>query len=1011
MNSASNSLGHNPWELPRPGPKPLAGPERSAWLDLRLLRRHRKDLEDLLDRIGLELRRNQPKELDHDLVAEEVLKFVDQVTLKNSRAIVVRVLLQHLHAGFKRYCRQHSMKAPRIPLLADLGLEEGLLDGDTLDDYRRYTQLVQIWVRRFGEWQTAGDKVPVQETVSLIVMSAILFGGLPEREHWKALLTAKETSWLTEGDCLWFEYPFVGNAYRWIVDPVTESLWRRAKAERKLCWSDIARTLTMRAILTPYTRVVGGGMGLGTENPTLLLERAVRASLVRHYAPDTAAIAMGRLPNTALPRGTWRRILSGRVGSGAANVEISTSIRSRSMPRRAGVDPFVLKIFDSIEMAVKWNPEQYKSEGLKSTEKKEDQRTRYVDHVKTEIDMIRGDIRRHYEAFGEDGAQSFVMAICQFVADIVETGGAVKAKLAPDTIDAYTCELIRHFPREAIRWIPELTADDRQNGYCEALNSLAIGSRARLEVAFQLFEHTLLTHFDVEDEVDWSGVPLAKPRKTVVDANLVDPATYQTLLHALETAECDDEAYRRMYVALSIVLYRFGPRRQDAHELTLADLRLLPGNQALLKITRSRLTSKKSRQAVREIGPVILPDAEWRVLIQLWRDRAEEAGGRSELRHVYLFARPGHGSQLLSSGTLFDPITKLLHAITGDESIKIHHFRHGFGSRIFISGRTFVESLDELPHRPAEWKRSFAEDADWLLAFEIGHVSPLGPVSTYVHLECIAHYHHACHLASQVIPLACLSTIAGLSGRSLERNLNRQESSGESSLPPAIDFMLKAARRTWPLVDAEKSGGGCPSKMPKVRIHLTMGDDWSRPSNVARPRFIDAFEVMSEALVRRLDISRWEVKGLSSSTVRHWVNIAERLVECGFFEGGRKRRPKLSPALLAWGERLASVQNPDQLGAMPRLLSRCLVGMQHRGYDLRIDRVQANELAKWLNGEGKDRLTLEIVDRPEGFVRVHLVDAADPSAATEFRTFLLGCCVLFLSDSDFEYRVRPYLDR
>jgi integrase len=1008
MNSDSNSPGENPWEIPQPGPKPPPGPERAAWLDLRLLRRSRKDIEDLLDRIGPELRKNQPKELDNDLVAEKILEFLNQVTLKNPRAIVVRVLLQHLHAGFSRYCRHHKIKSPRIPLLADLGLEDGLLDGDTLEDYRRYLQLVEIWMQRFAEWDALGEKVPTRETASLIVMSAILFGGLPEREHWKALLTAKETSWLAEGDCFWFEYSFVGNAYRWIVDPVTESLWRRAQVGQNLRWPEIVGTLTMRAILTPYGRALEGDQA---EMPSLLLERAVRASLVRHYAPDTASIAMGRLPNAALPRSTWRRILSGQVHSNVANVNISVPIRNRSMPRRVGIDSFVLTIFDRIKTAVKWDPEGKKSEGLKSTAENEEQRTRYIAHVKTEIGAIRRDVRSHYETLGEDGTQSFAMAIYQFVADIVETGGPVKEKLSAHTIDAYTRELLKCLPGELIRWIPELTADDRQKGYCDALNSIGVGSRTRLEVAIQLFERTLLAHFDVEDEVDWSTVPLAKPRATVVDANLVDPATYQALLQALEVADCDDDAMRRMYVALSIILYRFGPRRQDAHELTLADLRLMPGNQVTLRITKSRLTSKKSGQAVREIGPVILPEAEWRVLDQFWRDCAEEASGRSDLRHVYLFSRPGHGSQLLSSATLFDPITKLLRAITGDESIRIHHFRHGFESRLFISGRTFLDSLDELPHRPAEWKDSFAEDAAWLLAFELGHVSPAGPITTYMHTECIAHYFYACHLISRVVPMECLSKVAGLSSRSLERQLNRQKSSGESSLPPVVDFMLRTARRAWSLVGDAINEGGRGFVRPKVRIQLTKGDDWSRPAHVIRLRFSDAIGVMGDALVRRLDVTEWEVKGVPSTVVRRWTSIAERMVAYGFFDGDRKRRPMLSPAVLAWGERLASIRNPDRLEAAPRLLCRSLVGMQHRGHDLRIDRVQANELAKWMNAEGSDQLKLEILDRPEGFVRVHLVNGADSSTSSELRTFLLGCCLLWLTESDLDLRVKPYLDR
>lgn len=1011
MNSALNSGGQNPWQFPEPGPKPKPGPERTAWLDLRRLRGYQTDIEGLLDRIGPELRRNEPLELDRDFIAEEILKFIEQVTLKNPRAIVVRILLQYLHAGFRRYCRHHKAKAPRIPLLADFGLEDGLLDGDTLDDYRRYVRLVDIWVERFRKFDQAGGDEPSEEIASILVMSAILFGGLPERQHWKEVLVADEGAWLEEAGSLWFEYTFAGNFFRWSVDPVTECLWRRDRAKWNLSWPERVGKLTMSSVLAPYRQALADPKPAGAVNAIEFLERSVRASLVRHYAPDVAAIAIGRLPNTALPRHAFRRLLIAGNSDRAGNIEVFAHVRSRSRPKLRLVDNFTRDVLARCKAAVNWVPGKQRAKGVKSVSKRQEERDRYVAKAKEDIGYLRHDIRRHYESLGEDGTDSFVMAVCQFIADILATGGPIKEHLAPLTINSYVSEFLNHYPDNAIRWISTLEVDDRQNAYTATLQSLKAGSRARLEVALQLFERTLLTHFNVEDEVDWSCIPLAAPRKTVVDANLVDPATYCALLDALESAECNDEAYRRMLLALSVILYRFGPRRQDAHELTLADLRLMPGNGVVLRIPRSRLTTKKSGQAVREIGPVILPPREWSILNRFWAECAQDATGRRELRQIYLFARPGHGSQLFSEHTLFDPITHLLRSITGDETLRIHHFRHGFGSRHFVSGRTSIDTLDELPHRSAEWRKSFEDDSAWLRSYEIGHISPLGSIASYIHTACIAHYYYASHLVAKVLPLDVLSQLAGISGRSLERTLNRQKSSGEHSLPQAVDFMLKTARREWPSAATKADGVGPATTKPMVRIQLSTGDEWSRPARVVHLRFADAFAVMGEALVRRLDVSAWEVKGISSSTVRKWASITERLATCEFFDGDRKRRPMLSPALVAWGERLATVQDPDRTEIMRRLLSRCLVGMQHRGHDVRMDRAQAKELESWFNLVGDNRLRLEIVDRPEGFVMVHLTDGADQSQSTEFRTFLLGCATMWLTENDIGNRVRPYLDR
>lgn len=1006
MNSASASSLPNHWAIHDPGPKPEPGPARNVWLDARLICRHKNQIEALLDDIAPELRRNTPKVLDQNHVSICILKFLSGITKKTSRAVTVRAILQFLHNGFRSYCRHYKLKMPRIPFIANLGLEDGLLDGNSLEDFTIHRQLTTRWIDRYKELFAPGCEISSQEICGLITTSAALFGGLHGDEFWKQLIKSLEVPLKHGREWFWFDFAVPGRSYQWLADPVTEVLLRRLMAEGKLPLRNRPSSTSVRNAIACYFQF--SGRRDNSESEVSLLERAIRGLLIRHYAPDVSAIALGALPNTPLPESAWRRTITGQQCTAGGVIDIPVRIQSLTQRVRDPNDVYVRRVIDQIKTAVAWSSQEERRDGLKEMVDDNEVRDRYIGSASQEILRIRGEILHHYEGKGLDGKKCIPYAFCRFAEDLMSSGGPKRERLAPSTISSYVGDIVDCLPGDFLKDVDVLTVEDRQAAYNHALDVIAKGSLSGLGVAVQLFEKTLLTHFGVDDEVDWSAISLPIQRQTKVDANIVDPKTFSVLMSCLEMAECDDESFRLMWQALAIILYRFGLRRGEAHELTLADLRILNGNKIAVRVSISQLTTNKSRQAFREIGPAILPAKEWRLLSEFRDARAEEGAGRSDPRGVYLFARPGHGSQLFSEKTLFEPITELLHVITSDGSLRIHHFRHGFVSRLFISGRSHISELDELKNRPSDWQRSFRDDAGWLRAFEIGHVSPAGLIESYAHTDSIAHHFYACQALPRILPTDVLSELIGNSGRSLERNLLRYQDD-LPSLPPAVRLMLRTARRKWPV--AESTGSCALARPPHLKVRLKIGvrESLTRSINVAQFKFSDAFDVMCDQLVRNLDVSRWEIKGIQASVVRQWAVMTNLLVHHGFLKADMKRRPSLSSDELELGARILKHALPQDDGELLDMLCVCLTGMRHRGVDVRLDHAHGNRLEQWIRQVDARKLSITLTSRSTSIVSARLILVSDGTATASLRLILMAAAVMVLKEEDFKRMVAPYL--
>lgn len=1005
MNSTPD-LSHPPhsWYVPRPGPKPPAGPERIAWLDRKLLHRHQRDIDALLDRIDPALRKDVPTSLDQDRTALEILIYLESLNRSSGRPKTIQLLLAHLNLGFRDYAKRHNLKRLRLPIVGKFGLEDGILDGQSIARSRIHRDMVDGWKEYVLTLLPTLEKLPAQDLVALIVTSAALFGGLAQEAHWHSLVGGLTRPNVTNGTHLYFELQDHRGAFPWLCDPVTEALIRRLQTKNALTLGGIA--LNRSALKRLLQSIAKRRTSRRRDPSSSLIEelhQAALGALATHFAPDIALISVGDLQPEPLPHVALERVLQISLPTAPVSQRIDVVIQPRlRQSRQSGA--MTTDLLDELKSGAKFEREELREEGLQTTKQDaDDVRTEYVGDLRQTISEKRQKHLRRHEERGTDARNTYFNSVCQFAEDIIATGGVRREKLAAGTIAKYIAALIRDLTGLAgdNSRIPD--TGEREAMYIAGLHSKKDQSRSVLEAVIQLYERTMITHFGT-DEVDWDHIPMSSRIQTV-DANLVDPKTYQALLDTLELASCEDPEYPFLLSALAVLLYRGGLRRGEAHEMRLTGIRFLENRHIILRVYESILTSDKTKHVPREIGPVQVTEQEYRCLKRWFDVRSTEAGFRDDPSRVYLFGRAGHGSQLLDDASLFDPITWLLHEISGDTSLRIHHFRHALASRLFVSGRSPLVEFDEYPLRSKDWQRDFDEDGAWLRAFELGHVGPATSVDTYVHLPFLAHYFYCCRLVEDMLEERFLCALADLSARSLERSLVR--SPAREKVPHDLTTTyLNSIRHRWPLSSSKNLRN--PFKAKAIVLHCVSRSTGGTAFRLQNLKFHTAVQIIGDYLVKQMDLNYWETQGFPAGAVREWLSTIDEFIELDILDSNRKNRPALSADLQDLATRfLARLPAPPALDEVRQLLVLCLAGMRSRSDDVRIEHKAANRLVELLGASDQSIFALKSV----GSFTVVTLNARghDSTRSRRLKLLLIMLAVILLPADYVRHHLRPLI--
>lgn len=782
-----------PWRVDKPAAaKPDPGVALDRWLDQRLLYRHRHDLYGVLASIDERLARNEVvPELNEEVVAEAVLRFLqsaDADPKDQSRVRMpvhkARIFLEYFSRRFRLYCREHQLREVRIPLIREFSLDDGMLNGDLFVDLANYRQCTKALCDAMTRLVLDDTRASITsaDCLVLIASSAALYGGLPFEAQWQGVVASLAHPLKSDGRIIWFDLD-EPTPCRWIADPMTEGLLRQLLTRQFL---PIKGSMPSPDVLRKAMKEL---LALSAAPTTIgrVIARAVIAMHSRYFPPDVAAIRQGVIANTPVPHEPWMRWL---LGTRHAAPRERIVLRAPQVHSRSQVTTLMelglFKVIEGVRDAVAFNPKALRQEG----HAQEQSRNRLSYHTKA-LRVLSVQEQALIAVFKEAGQlgrerQSFAFGLICYAKDLVELGGAKRVQLAASTIANYVAHIFNHLETLHYKNLVEMDTLGRAEAYSNAirLNGFKHG-RVDLRTAFEGFERSILRHMDLEDEVDWGLIPGRSLEKHLprADANLIGHGLYRCLFEGV-AEQAQSSALAQMAGVLLIVMYHFGLRTGEAVELTANAIEFNADFCVSVRVTRSQLTSRKSGNALRTVGPVKLPFDEYEYLQCFVSERLARASGRKRERSgAYLFD-PSNAGRLEAANQAMRFVVEMLREVSGDPNLRARHFRHTFVSNLFVSGRNNINGEGGSPGRD-EWQRT------WMS----GHASPDTGIISYTHLAEVAHYYCTCRLLDAEASLGLLSRLAGNAERSLERHLLRVANSPSNHI---AEKYLAALRENFP---------------------------------------------------------------------------------------------------------------------------------------------------------------------------------------------------------------------
>ncbi len=295
------------------------------------------------------------------------------------------------------------------------------------------------------------------------------------------------------------------------------------------------------------------------------------------------------------------------------------------------------------------------------------------------------------------------------------------------------------------------------------------GTRKRMALALESFHRYLVSQHGAPS-LEGSDIFQSRRRfPLAVDANLVTYAEYRAAMDWLGRELRSDPVQSRQARLMLTLGFYTGLRRSELIGLRVLDVERAPGWDLVVSPNTSRLLKSSSAHRVLPLRH-LLPKA----CIDSLDDWLEHHGGLSSHENPWLFfpdlaASPGKNEHKLVQrlgNRVLGKVTESLQRVTGDLTLRYHHLRHTFATRMMIlcyqhdrpGGHSFFSGYPEMLglDDPVSTRRGLLGDtptsrrALWLISRLLGHVDPR---------TSMGHYIHATDVLLQHAMLACIPHI------------------------------------------------------------------------------------------------------------------------------------------------------------------------------------------------------------------------------------------------------------
>lgn len=346
--------------------------------------------------------------------------------------------------------------------------------------------------------------------------------------------------------------------------------------------------------------------------------------------------------------------------------------------------------------------------------------------------------------------------------------------------------------------------------YLQIVEDADVDNRQHLYAPMRSF-HRYLVVDEGAPEIEWSELRQATGQGvTHVDANLVFRDEYLRALDLLRNDEAASLRVRAMQATVLVLVYRFGLRIAECLGLRAGDVRLHEDSQRWsVRVRGNQYRSLKTVSARRTVVALEdLSDVE-REVLSGWSTHVEEFAASGEVGPLFGATAAGvHRVRLFPRRVIALRVAQALRIATGDPSVRIHHCRHSYATRILHVGLGLKfgppsgkEVLGEHDRLVAQIRRTLTHESEptrrliWAIAVALGHSSPLTGLETYAHcghewLEEWCRRHLWCADDGKAAAVDIVAWSAGVTRRSMQRDLQRHAALG-------ADERQQRAVRRW----------------------------------------------------------------------------------------------------------------------------------------------------------------------------------------------------------------------
>lgn len=590
----------------------------------------------------------------------------------------LRVLYRYLWylPGGKEHLSTHGNK--RV-----FEVEASPYNDKSIHDYGQLTELRQRFLNRLDALYKKESAPSIAESIAEIIISIAIFGGIADPQKLKAIPEALLRNTYKHLEKLFIEIPLRDKEdepdesapiFRWFPDAVTHLLIggffvRHSKLISKVSLDELR--IDLDKALPDIMQELA--LNATAKKAYQIISKIVLPAITFEAPGHMYQFLCGESISVSIPHKQWIRFHS----------DHALALESLGQQEPLGATLNALEINLSEPADAEFSPRAF---------------TREIRQIHTEVSSLEVPGNRLPSTFYK---QELVKRIhntlqgqanpwpinCQLIIawllHLCSYGTRQKKNLRYSTIQKYVNLVLRALleARPETNFL-DLDAADFESLYQDILERES--DKLRPYVAGRLVEfHAFLEQAYACDPVEWSAIfggADVKKQELFPDANMISEAEYLRIINLLSEHPGFNEQQRLQLVAMMVFGYRFGLRFGEAYKLLHRDIQVY--EEQITIIVRCNLFADDKTSSSRRVVPQLENFSTLeRETINKITLAAGVAAEKDSLAPIF-FALQGERS-LERKSLLSSVLGKVIRAATGDTSLRFHHLRHSWATRMY----------------------------------------------------------------------------------------------------------------------------------------------------------------------------------------------------------------------------------------------------------------------------------------------------------------------------------------